>query len=137
MPPIRAVIETSLYVEDLNRSQAFYNRVMGLRVLSADQRLCALRVSDRQVLLLFKKGASQEAMSYPGGVIPGHDGQGRLHLGLAIDEADLTTWERHLEAIGVAIESRVHWPRGGRSLYFRDPDGHLLELLTPGVWAIY
>jgi catechol 2,3-dioxygenase-like lactoylglutathione lyase family enzyme len=37
----------------------------------------------------------------------------------------------------VAIESRMEWPRGGKSIYFRDPDGHLLEVLTPGVWAIY
>jgi hypothetical protein len=26
---------------------------------------------------------------------------------------------------------------GGASLYSRDPDGHLLELITPGCWAIY
>ena len=37
----------------------------------------------------------------------------------------------------IEIESRVTWPGGGTSLYFRDPEGHLLELLTPGVWQIY
>ncbi|HWQ03343.1 MAG TPA: glyoxalase, partial [Candidatus Nitrosotenuis sp.] len=26
---------------------------------------------------------------------------------------------------------------GGRSIYFRDPDGHSLELVTPGVWPNY
>jgi len=37
----------------------------------------------------------------------------------------------------LAIEGRTDWSRGGHSIYFRDPDGHLLELATPGLWAIY
>jgi catechol 2,3-dioxygenase-like lactoylglutathione lyase family enzyme len=35
---------------------------------------------------------------------------------------------------GIAIEGRTNWRRGGISIYFRDPDGHLLELATPGLW---
>ncbi|MEP7038442.1 MAG: glyoxalase, partial [Acidobacteriota bacterium] len=35
------------------------------------------------------------------------------------------------------IESKVKWERGGTSIYFRDPDKHLLELATPGLWTIY
>jgi len=31
----------------------------------------------------------------------------------------------------------VKWSRGGESLYFRDPDDHLVELATPGIWATY
>ena len=34
---------------------------------------------------------------------------------------------------GIAIEGRTKWPRGGESIYFRDPDGHLVELATPGL----
>ena len=37
----------------------------------------------------------------------------------------------------VEIEGRTDWPRGGHSIYFRDPDGHLLELATPGLWTVY
>ena len=46
-------------------------------------------------------------------------------------------WRAHLTASGVAIRSEMAWPRGGRSLYFDDPDGHVLELATPGLWATY
>jgi catechol 2,3-dioxygenase-like lactoylglutathione lyase family enzyme len=70
-------------------------------------------------------------------MIPPHDGQGPLHMALAIPEQSLAAWETALATAGVAIESTVHWPRGSVSLYFRDPDGHLIELATPGLWDNY
>ena len=73
----------------------------------------------------------------PGGVIPPHDGSGHLHFALAIPADEFAAWEERLRDSGVAIESRVKWPPGGESLYFRDPDNHLVELATPGTWAIY
>jgi catechol 2,3-dioxygenase-like lactoylglutathione lyase family enzyme len=97
----------------------------------------ALAVSGKQVLLLFLKGASMSVSHTPVRVLPPHDGNGHLHLAFAIPAESYEEWERTLTGRGVAIESHVKWPRGGRSLYFRDPDGHLLELVTPGCWAIY
>jgi len=67
-------------------------------------------------------------------VIPAHGGSGVLHVGFGVSAAELPAWEARLAACGVEVESRMRWDRGGTSLYFRDPDGHLLELLTPGVW---
>ena len=127
MPQLGALLESSLYVDDLARSVNFYETVLGLELLVSDgERLRAMSVAGRQVLLLFKKGASED-----------HDGDGRLHVAFAIPAAALAEWEKRLADRGVAIETRTTWPRGGQSLYFRDPDGHLLELATPGVWPIY
>ena len=137
MPPETTVLETSLYVADLPRSIAFYRDLFGFEVLAADERFCGLNVAGRQVLLLFQKGLSAAPSVLPGGTIPGHDGGGRLHVAFAVAAADLPGWEERLRQQGVAVEGTVDWPRGGRSLYFRDPDGHLLELATPGVWSIY
>ncbi len=73
----------------------------------------------------------------PGGTIPPHDGAGPLLVAFAIARCDLVAWEAQLAANGVPIEGRTAWPRGGASVYFRDPDGHLLELATPGLWPGY
>ena len=138
MPPVlRDVKETALYVDDRERAKAFYSDVLGLEPVAVDWRFCALDVNGRHVLLLFLRGASLDVTQLPGGVIPPHDGAGPIHAGFAVDAADLGEWEAHLRANGVEILSDMSWPRGGRSIYFRDPDGHLLELLTPGVWTTY
>jgi catechol 2,3-dioxygenase-like lactoylglutathione lyase family enzyme len=73
----------------------------------------------------------------PGGTIPPHDGSGPLHVAFAVSRDDLPAWETRLAAHALPIEGRTDWPRGGTSIYFRDPDGHLLELATPGLWPGY
>src|SRR5262252_8518515 len=98
-----------------------------------DERICALNVAPGHVLLLFRKGGSTD----PGSQFPTHDGDGNLHFAFAVDKSELQPWEERLAAAGVGIESRKDWPLGGRSIYFRDPDGHLGELATPGTWANY
>jgi catechol 2,3-dioxygenase-like lactoylglutathione lyase family enzyme len=136
-PELRGILETAVYVEDLERSRAFYAALFGLPVMVGDDRFCAFDVAGRDVLLLFRKGGTPGPVRTPGGDIPPHDGGGRLHLAFAVDREDLDLWEARLRERGVAIESRVDWKAGGRSVYFRDPDGHLLELATPGLWMNY
>jgi catechol 2,3-dioxygenase-like lactoylglutathione lyase family enzyme len=136
MPQIRGVLESSLYVTELERSRDFYVRLFEFPILHQDERFCALDVCGRQVLLLFTK-ASSTPVSTPGGTIPAHGAQGSAHVAFAIGRDDLDPWERRLTNERVEVESRVQWPRGGKSIYFRDPDGHLIELATPGLWPIY
>ncbi|WP_415908926.1 VOC family protein [Oleiharenicola sp. Vm1] len=137
-PRIEGVVETILYVDDLARAVAFYRDVLGLAVLGGDGvRFQALNPGGRQVLLLFKRGGTLAPTVVPGGVIPPHDGRGPHHLGLAIAHDAYEPWKARLAAAGVALEGDAQWERGGRSVYFRDPDGHLLELVTPGIWPNY
>ncbi|MBN9040196.1 MAG: glyoxalase [Rhizobiales bacterium 62-47] len=137
MPKLNGVIETALYVDDLPRAREFYQDILGLRAMNSDARFAAFDVGGRSVLLLFLRGATLETVHLPGGTIPPHDGHGPLHVAFAIGAEELAEWERRLTEQGVTIEARTAWPRGGHSIYFRDPDNHLVELVTPGVWAIY
>ena len=75
MPKLDHVLETALYVDDLDRAAAFYAEVFELPSLYADERLRAFAVGP-SVLLLFRRGASRETMTMPGGTIPPHDGSG-------------------------------------------------------------
>jgi catechol 2,3-dioxygenase-like lactoylglutathione lyase family enzyme len=136
-PKLDRVLETALYVDDLGRAAGFYEDVLGLPVLTADKRFRAYDVGGLSVLLVFQRGATLETVRMPGGTIPPHDGHGPLHIAFAVSKDEMAEWERRLTERDVAIEGRTDWSRGGRSIYFRDPDGHLLELATPGLWATY
>jgi catechol-2,3-dioxygenase len=132
-PQVNGIVETSLYVERPARSVEFYQRVFGFEPIDVDgqsitdeTRLCAMRAGDRSVLLLFKRGAT-----------PDTDATGSIHIAFGIARSELPRWEAWLAQQEIAVESRKTWKYGGEALYFRDPDGHLLEVVTPGVWNIY
>lgn len=130
-PPLSGILETALYVEDVERSARFYQDLFGFEPVYAGTRLTALAVPGRQVLLLFRMGASSGLDRI------GHDGSGEQHLAFAIPGEALAAWEARLRANGIEIVEKTEWPRGGTSLYFRDPDRHLVELATPGLWTNY
>ncbi len=136
-PPLAGVLETALYVDDMGRARGFYEGALGLSPMFADDRLTAYPVGGRSALLIFRRGAATETADLPGGTIPPHDGAGPIHCALAVAAAALPGWEARLAARGVAIEGRTRWRGGGVSIYFRDPDGHLLELATPGLWPVW
>jgi catechol 2,3-dioxygenase-like lactoylglutathione lyase family enzyme len=135
-PRINRILETAVYCDDLARTAAFYGALLDATPMLSGDRLVALDAGGRTVLLLFQRGNSG-ALQTDGGLVPGHDGSGPVHLAFAIDAADLDAWEQRLHALDIALESRVRWERGGVSLYFRDPDGRSVELATPGIWPTY
>ena len=137
VPEIGHLLETSLYVANLVQARDFYTRLFSFAVIFEDDRMCALKLPAGGVLLLFLSGGSLRPSPTPGGTIPPHGGTGSLHLCFAISKASLDAWEKHLASSNVLLESRVVQHFGGISLYFRDPDGHSLEVATPGLWPHY
>lgn len=137
MPRVLKILETALYVADLPRAADFYRRVFSFETLLESERLVALDVGGQSVLLLFQKGATSGSFETPFGVIPGHGDGGANHFAFAVEAGELAAWREQLSAVGVAIESEVHWPGGAESLYFRDLDENLVELITPGFWRTY
>jgi len=137
-PGLDGVLETGLYVSDVATSAAFYQRIFGFEpMLEPNPRICVFNVRPGQVLILFQKGGTLVDIPMGNSHIPAHDGGGEQHFAFAVPKGSLDDWARFLKDSGVAIESDVTWPRGGRSLYFRDPDRLVVELAEPGVWANY
>jgi catechol 2,3-dioxygenase-like lactoylglutathione lyase family enzyme len=137
---VGGILETALYVTNIKRSAEFYRRLFGFPTLMESERIVALDVAGRSVLLLFPEGGTKDPFPVPGGdgVIPPHGGfAGGYHFAFSIAAEDVEPWQRRLEAEGVTVESVVTWPGGAKSIYFRDPDDNLAELISPGFWATY
>ena len=132
-----AILESALYVTDLDATEAFYADVLGLeRIAKADGRHVFFRCGDG-VLLLFDAEATREPPSPDASLpVPPHGTTGRGHMCFRVSAEALDAWRAKLEASGVAIESDLRWPNGARSFYFRDPAGNSLECAEPGLWSI-
>jgi catechol 2,3-dioxygenase-like lactoylglutathione lyase family enzyme len=132
MGAIEAVVETGVYVTDLDQAEAFYRDVLGLPVIGKEAgRHVFFRVGQANVLLVFNA-----ATTLRGDILPPHGAQGPGHFALGIPADAYDAWRQRLAGHGVEIEKEVSWPRGGRSMYFRDPAGNSVELLTPGLWGL-
>jgi catechol 2,3-dioxygenase-like lactoylglutathione lyase family enzyme len=136
-PPIRGVLETAVYSDDLARAHAFYGGLLGLDCVLDTPRMLTYAVAPAQVLLVFKRGATREDIDTPEGLIPGHHSEGPAHFAFAIAADDYAAWKALLQEAGVPIRSETTWRRGGKSLYFDDPDGNVVEVATPGLWPNY
>lgn len=137
LPALGRILETAVYIDDRDAARRFYVDILGFAPLLDTPRMLALDVAGQSVLLLFQRGATSEPLVGEGGVIPPHGAEGQQHLAFAIPADALDSWIARLEREGIEIESRVRWARGGESIYLRDPDGHSVELATPGVWKTY
>jgi catechol 2,3-dioxygenase-like lactoylglutathione lyase family enzyme len=135
--PPSAILETCLHVTDVPRAREFYTSLFGYAVMKSDDRFCAFSVAEGQILILFRRGSDPHGTTLPFGTIPPHGSNGQAHVGFSIPRESLPAWLARLAERGIPVESSFTWPAGGASVYFRDPDGHLLELLTPGVWPTY
>lgn len=137
MPALSGLLESALYVADMERSVRFFEDVLELKAMLRGERLTAFDAGGGGVLLVFKRGASLADMENAAGVVPGHDGAGPLHMAFAIPEASYDEWLIHLRKSRTKLRGEMRWPNGGRSIYFEDPDKHVLELATPGIWPNY
>ncbi|HKD52484.1 MAG TPA: VOC family protein [Candidatus Acidoferrum sp.] len=127
-PKTDGILESALYVSDIARSVRFYQETFGFSVIIDFGPPCV------PVRIRYCCSSKKEAHAK---ITSPHDGDGKLRLAFAISAAELANWESWLARKGIHVEEKRAWELGGTSLYFRDPDHHLLELATSGVWTVY
>ena len=136
MKPVDRILEACLYATDLDAVELFYVNVLGLNRFSAvPGRHVFFRCGDGMFLVFNPARTSAEASLVGGSPVPTHGATGAGHVAFAVSDADIDAWRARLVGAGVTIESEVTWPRGGRSLYIRDPAGNCVELASPKLWG--
>ena len=127
-PQITGILETVLYVADIDRAEQFYRDVVALTPIGKDPgRHVFFRVGSG-VLLLFRAERTRRS-----GSLPPHGADGEIHVCFTTSPTEYDTWKQRIRDHGITIEKETEWP-AGRSFYFRDPDGNLLELANADIW---
>ncbi|MBC8031582.1 MAG: VOC family protein [Pyrinomonadaceae bacterium] len=118
MLPIKGLYEIAIRVKDLARAEVFYKDVLGLKEGLRDER--------RNWLFMYAGGnAAMVVLQEDKGEWP------TQHFAFAVNETDLTRAATLLREKGIAVSEPVyHEWMGSTSVYFEDPDGHDLELIT-------
>lgn len=136
-PGTTGVLETSLYVDNLQAAERFYSEILGLpKIFAVPERQLVFRCEESILLIFDPTHTEKNQMTINGGAIPLHGTRGAGHMAFRVSQEQLNAWRKHLRVKGVAIESEVSWPNGGHSLYFRDPAGNSLEFATPDIWEL-
>jgi catechol-2,3-dioxygenase len=128
---LEAIVETALYSDDLDGMESFYTCALNLPVIGKEiGHHVFLQVGPSSILLIFKPDATLQ-----GNRLPAHGTTGPGHLAFGVRTEVLDAWRARLVANDIAIEKEMTWPKGGHSIYFRDPAGNSVEIITPSVWG--
>jgi catechol 2,3-dioxygenase-like lactoylglutathione lyase family enzyme len=129
MPLVNQILETALYVNDLEEAERFYSQLFDIKVYAKDAKRHVFFRIGNSMLLLFNPLETQKE-----GLFPVHGAHGAGHVAFAVEHRDLDFWRQRLRDLGINIEKEHEWPDGGQSIYFRDPSGNSLELATTDTW---
>lgn len=132
--PLAAILESSLYADDLGAAEHFYGSVLGLALVTkVDGRHVFFRCGAGMVLI-FNPAATAEPPANPALPVPPHGATGPGHLCFSVPGEELDGWAERLHRAGITIEADFRWPNGARSIYFRDPAGNSIECAEPRLW---
>ncbi|KRB58736.1 bleomycin resistance protein [Rhizobium sp. Root708] len=133
---LEGMLETALYAGDLDKAEAFYEGILGLSKISRSGDRHVFFRCGPGVLLIFNPDETIKPPSPGSLLVPPHGTTGAGHACFRVSGENLDAMADRLKSAGVAIESEVTWPQGGRSIYFRDPDGNSLECAEARIWGI-
>ncbi|MFN6946637.1 MAG: VOC family protein [Cytophagaceae bacterium] len=127
---IKQIKETCLYVKDLDRTQEFYEEILGLPLINRSGDRHVFFHAGSSVLLCFNPELTKIDQE-----LPPHFAYGKMHLAFEVSSDDYAAWKKKLEAANIEITMETDWKNNLKSFYFEDPDGHVLEIVMEGIWG--
>jgi len=130
---IKGLGEVSIRVQDLGSMQKFYEEVVGLQVLRQEERYVFFKIAEgygghTQNLALFAADERTFLKSKSTQLSPEMSTLHHIALNIALE--DYEPEKERLEALGLEVQVVDHEWIHVHSLYFSDPEGNLLELVS-------
>jgi catechol 2,3-dioxygenase-like lactoylglutathione lyase family enzyme len=130
------IVETCIYSPDLKIMKDFYVNRLGLDLISEEERRHVFLKAGKSMLLVFNPENTSLAAN---STFPTHGActsPSSIHFALEIEQAGYEAAKNLLVQNKIAIEKEMSWGSGGKSVYFRDPAGNLVEIVTKGQWPV-
>jgi catechol 2,3-dioxygenase-like lactoylglutathione lyase family enzyme len=130
------IVETCIYSPDLKIMKDFYVNRLGLDLISEEERRHVFLKAGKSMLLVFNPENTSLAAN---STFPTHGActsPSSIHFALEIEQAGYEAAKNLLAQNKIAIEKEMSWGSGGKSVYFRDPAGNLVEIVTKGQWPV-
>ncbi|MFN3404486.1 MAG: VOC family protein [Cytophagaceae bacterium] len=124
-----SIKETCLYVKDLNATEAFYRDKLGLQVIARAENRHVFFRAGTSVLLCFNPEMTEKETE-----LPPHFATGNIHMAFEVPGEQYVSWKNFIQDNGIEVIYEKTWRNNVKSFYFKDPDGHVLEIVTPGLW---
>lgn len=128
-PTLNKIKETVINVTNIENTSRFYHDILGLEIIAKDDRLVFFRVGT-DLLLCFNTDKTKDQTSPPA-----HEARGTQHFAFECSASDYEKWKAIIKENNIPIEEEIIWKTGKKSFYFRDPDGHCLEIIEPMMWG--
>jgi catechol-2,3-dioxygenase len=132
---IKKVVETCIYSSDLESMKNFYAGILGLPVIQEEQDKLIFLKAGKTMLLIFDPVRTKTN----NGSLPAHGTPtppSSIHFAMEIEKQEYHASKQLLIDNNIVIEKEVNWNSDAKSIYFRDPAGNLVELITPGGWPV-
>lgn len=118
---LRSLDYTIIFARDMPAMRSFYGDIMGLPVQrELGPQWMEFRIGSA-VLALTARGMMFNDPSPPAGALS-------LQLAFRVAPDDVATARELLASQGIAVSNVVAQPWGHRTLFFRDPDGNVIEI---------
>jgi catechol 2,3-dioxygenase-like lactoylglutathione lyase family enzyme len=122
--------ETSIYVKDLQLTEDFYCEKLGLTVIAKSEGHHVFFKAGKSVLLCFIASATEKSFMH----VPPHGASGQIHFAFEVKSNEYESAKTEILGKNIPIEREQEWKKNVFSFYFRDPDGHLVEIAQEGIW---
>lgn len=133
--PPSGILETSLYVANLEDARSFYGGLLGLEEVTAVEGRHVFYRCGQGMLLLFVAAETVKPPGNPKMPVPTHGATGPGHACFCASADELNRWADLFLSQGIEIEADFCWPNGARSIYVRDPSGNSIEFAEPRLWG--
>ena len=128
---IKSISELALWVDDVNRAVAFYEK-LGFEIESVDENRNAFLRSGDFLLVLFnpQNPGTALAKDYLAHIDYENSGPrgGVYHAAFRVEAAQLDDFAAQLKTQGLELKGPVEFASGRRSYFLEDPDAHYIEL---------